>query len=91
MHNIQIQWINIYKTVLKTDDAFKDNIYCKSWPFSSTLTKRLHSFSLLAAELTADVVKSEEDVMFLMHVDRQLNLNLSTEEQLTLKLGKLGA
>lgn len=64
----------------------------KSKPFSSTLTERLHSFSLLAAGLTADVVKSEEDVMFLMHVDRQLNLNLSTEEQLShFKLGKLGA
>lgn len=61
----------------------------KSKPFSSMLTERLHSLSLLAAGLTADVVKSEEDVMFLMHVDRQLNLNLSTEEHLShFKLGK---
>lgn len=56
-----------------------------------TLTKRLYSFSFLAAGfaagLTADVVKSEKDVMFLMHVDWKLNLNLPKEKQCT-KLSK---
>lgn len=45
-------------------------------------TQRLHAVLLLAARLaaglTADVVKGEEDVVFLVHVDRQLKFNLDT-------------
>lgn len=67
--------------VLKENNAFQDINNFR------TLTKRFYSFSLLAARfaagLTADVVKSEEDVMFLMHVDRKLNLNLPKEKQCT--------
>lgn len=49
------------------------------------LTQGLYSLSLLAAGLaaglTADMIKGEEDVVFLVHVDRQLNLYLCTVEQ----------
>lgn len=42
--------------------------------FARRLTQWLYSLSLLAAGLatglTADVVKGEEDVMFLVHMDR---------------------
>lgn len=41
------------------------------------LTECLHSLVAgLAAGLTADVIEDKEDVMFLVDVDRQLQLNL---------------
>lgn len=49
------------------------------------LTQWLHAVSLLAARLaaglTADVVKGEQDVVSLVHVDRQLDFNLHAAEQ----------
>lgn len=77
------------KTVVNV--AFKDILYINTVTgrdnFPCRLTQRLYPLSLLAASLaaglTADVVKGEEDVVFLMHVDRQLNLYLYTVEQVT--------
>lgn len=51
------------------------------------LTQWLYSLSLLAAGLaaglTADMVIGEEDVVFLMHVNWQLNLYLHTVEKVS--------
>lgn len=58
--------------------------------FYHSLTQWLHSLPLLAtglaAGLTADMVKGEEDVVFLMHMDWQLNLYLYTEKVTVLSL-----
>lgn len=49
-----------------------------------SLTQCLHSLSLLGAgfvaELTADVVEGEENVVLLMNMDRQLNFNLHRDK-----------
>lgn len=46
------------------------------------LTEGLHSLVAgLAAGLTADVIEDEEDVMFLVNVDRQLDLNLCKNQE----------
>lgn len=70
-----------------TNVAFKDKDKHRQRRFPSRLTQGLYAFSLLAAGLAAglaaDMVKGEEDVVFLMHVDRQLNLYLYKVEQVT--------
>lgn len=69
-----------------TNVAFKEKYKYRQRQSPCKLTQGLYSFSLLAAGLatglTADVVKSEEDVVFLMYVDWQLNFYLYTVENL---------